>query len=395
MITGCKKGDLSSNVSQNNIIQPSSSNDNKTGTSTHPNSANDSSSDEKRKTTINFKAFHSEDGSSISDLRKQDLILKEGTVTVNNYTLSRRNEFYQPQLELVFVIDVTTTMSDEIERVKESIIDFVNDLSLIDVETQLCLVTFSDFLEKKCDAFVDDVASTKDNENLLQFIADINDIELDNSLGRGGGTQMNENSLGGLLSAVQDTPWNKESQRMAVLVTDAWFWDADGNKLAPLYSRADGTPNIEGNEAPSYSDVLNALDDKGVQVFAITPDLPGFSRDYNPSLYSSLTRWEQVPWNSDYQEKKKRGMRRGWQPSLVEYTGGQWFDIEKLNRNETNINDIYDYIISQVQTFYRIEYLSSDNPGLTVDNVDQSQILLENKENTLQIKIQNIYSERI
>ena len=403
---GCKQGSLSLNDFKDGVNQPSNSNDDQEDDSNHPNSANDDQEDDsnhpdstndnqsdepKRKTTINFRAFHADDGSNISDLRKQDLILKEDAVTVNNYTLSRRNKSYQPQLEIVFVIDVTTTMANEIRRVKESIIDFVNNLDSIDVETQLCLVTFSDFLEKKCDAFVNDVASTTDNENLLQFIADIHNIVLDNSNGRGGGQYMNENSLGGLLSAAYDTPWSQDSQRMAVLITDAWFWDADGNKkLDPIY---DGI--TEGDETPSYSDVLNALNEKGVQVFAVTPDLPGFSRDYDKSVqvhFSPFGGWPS--YDQEKRKKKKRG-KRGLEPSLVEYTGGQWFDIERLNRNEITINDIYDYIINQVQTFYRIKYLSSDNPGLTVDNIDQSQIFLENAENNLQIRIQNIYSKTI
>ena len=363
----------STDDNQTDSNNPNSANDNQTN-SDNPNSTNDNQDDKNRKTTINFRAFSSSDSSNISDLKKRHLVLKEGRVTVKNYKLSRRSR--QTQLELVFVLDVTGSMGGEIQLVKDTITDFVYDLSLMEVQAKLCLVTFLDVVKKKCEAFVNDNPSTIENENLSQFLDDINK---EKATGGGAG---NENSLGGLLSAIETTPWGKNNQRMAVLITDAPFWDSPEDILNGKL-RNPG----EANTAPSYSDVLNALDDKGVQVFAITPDEPGFSQPYTS-----------LPLHPGLDIKSNTDERRGPQPSVVDYTGGKWFNLANLKSDEENINDIFDYIAVQVQTFYKIEYFSNKNPGITANIVKKRKISLKPRKNnnsSMEIKIQNIHSKII
>ena len=172
-------------------------------------------------------------------------------------------------------------------------------------------------MEKPCQIFYPDNPVTPEDENILKFLSDLSRLKLH----RGGVYQ--ENALGGILEAARHTPWSPGNQRMIVLVTDALFW-------TPLNN---GSYGYESRTAPWYETVLDSVTTQNaIQVFAITQDHGGFSKDYFK------------------------------QSSLVKATSGQWFNIKTLE--EQDMQTIFDHIRDQLNVFYKIEYFVEDQEGL-------------------------------
>ena len=303
---------------------------------------------EKNKTTLFFQAFDRY-GLSIRDLQEDELNLYENQIPIKNYTLSSESQRLDHKLEIVFVIDTAGSMKRYIDIIRNNITYLVNKLNEDQIHTNLCLVTFRDIVEKRCNFFFLDNPFTLQNENTLKFLSDISSLKL-----HGGGTY-HQNALGGLLTAARHTPWNPSSQRMAILVTDALFW-------TPLYSHP------EARTAPDYSTVLNALNKNNIQVFTLTQDYFGFSKNY-----------------FEY-------------PSLAEATSGQWFNIKDLEEKSTQA--ILNHIRDQLNIFYKIEYVVEEQEGLNpfLPLQDREISLSTNTTQSfheaegIEIEVQNIHS---
>ena len=269
---------------------------------------------ERNKTTLFFQAFD-EYGLNVRGLQEEYLYLSENGIEVTNYTLSYEKQRLDHRLEVVFVIDTAHSMEKYIDIIKDNITYFVGGLRQDEIHVDLCLVTFRDLVEKICSYFYPDNPLTPQNENALKFLNDISRLKLHK-----GYNEYHENALGGLLAAAEHTPWKPGNQRMIVLVTDALFW-------TPLDSS-----RPESRTAPDYPTVLNTLVENNIQVFALTQDYSGFSKNSFEL------------------------------PSLVEATSGRWFDIKDLDEN--TIRPIFNHIRDQFNIFYKIEYFVGDQEGL-------------------------------
>ena len=303
---------------------------------------------DKNKNILSFKASN-ERGFNIDGLQATDLMLIENDKEVHNYTLSSSSQSTHQGLDLVFVINNSGSMKSDVNLIKENIAHLVRALERSQLIARLCLVTFIDQVTKRCDRFVTDDPLTSQNENLIAFLDDISKLQF-----RGGGGLNTDNALEGLLVAAQRTPWQIGHQRMLVLATDARFWI----NIDPRLSHIKGF---------NYNDVLHVLNQTGVQVFTMTYDYGGFSKNY----FSS--------------------------PSIVEATHGQWFDLRKLRQQEITIESIVDQVRNQLDTIYRIEYFVEDNigfdPYLTLDErrIVLSPRYLEDNHN-IHIEIQDRHS---
>ena len=303
---------------------------------------------EKNKTTLFFQAFDSH-GLNIRDLQENELTLYENQVPIRNYTLSSERQRLDHTLEIVFVIDTAGSMKKYIDTIRTHVTYLVSKLEKDQIRANLCLVTFKDLVERICQFFYPDNPLTLLNENTVKFLNDLSRLKLYR------GDTYHENVLGGLLSAARHTPWSPGNQRMVILVTDALFW-------VPLYSHP------EARTSSNYLTVLNALRENNIQVFALTHDYDGFSKNYFKD------------------------------PSLVEATSGQWFNIKTLE--EKNMQTVFDHIRDQLNIFYKIEYFVEDqeelNPflplrdrkiSLTMNTIQNSY-----EEEDIQIEIQDIHS---
>ncbi len=304
---------------------------------------------ENNKTTLFFQAFDHY-GFNVRDLQKDDLHLSENQIDIKSYTLSSERERLDHKLEVVFVINTAGSMERYIDMIKNNITYLVNKLEEDQMHVNLCLVTFRDSIEKRCRFFYPDNPLTLQNENVLKFLDDISRLRLHR-----GYNEYHENVLGGMLEAIRHTPWNPGNQRMIILATDALFW-------IPLYNS-----RPESREAPDYQTVLNALKESNIQLFALTQDYNGFSKDYFKC------------------------------PSLVEATSGQWFNIKTLE--ERNIQNIFNHIREQLNIFYKIEYFveyqEGLNPFLALEDreINLTTTTIQNShEEDVQIEVQSIHS---
>ena len=267
----------------------------------------------KNKTTLLFQAFDRY-GLNIRDLQKSDIILSENQIEIENYTFFSQSQKLDHKLEVVFAIDTGGSMGKYNDLIKENITYFVNKLEEAQIYTSFCLVTFKDLVEKHCDMFFPDNPLTpQTNENNLRFLNDISRLDFYQ-----GGTYT-QNALGAVLSASQ-APWNTDSQRMIILITDALFW------AKPL----DDHP--EARTAPEYSTTLDSVKQNKVQVFALTQNYFGFSKNY-----------------FEY-------------PSLPDATSGEWLNIENLNNQD--MNTIFNQVRDQIDITYKIEYFAEDQEEL-------------------------------
>lgn len=260
---------------------------------------------DENKVSFTFKAYN-ERGETIERVDSKDVALFENSVAVKKFEISSKSERVERFIDIVFILDVTGSMGGELDGVKNHISKFVDELADEDVTARLCIVTFSDKVKKKCSSFYEDNSSTPENENTKQFKRDISKIKLV----WGGDTP--ENSLAGIIWAAKKTPWKADAQKIAVLVTDAPFHDRKKRRY------------------PRYESALRALTDSKVTLFAVAPDLPGYSSKYN-------------------------GM-----PSLTDENYGVFFDLAKLDKGK-GFAKVFDQLLSNLVTQFVLSYSIEKN----------------------------------
>ncbi len=232
-------------------------------------------------------------------------------------------------------------MKAEINSIKENVRNFVSDLQNQLVHANLCLVTFKDDVENTCSKFVLDNPSTPENENIDYFLDQLNKVDV------GGGGDPRENSLGGTLNAVKNTDWNVGSQRMVILFTDAYFW------VQPIHRH-----EREAQFAPTYPEVLEAIEDKGANVFVVAPKAGGYSKNYFKY------------------------------PGMPQVSGGTWFNIKHLRKGQITIDGIFDYIRETIRTTYEIKYTAEENSLDPTLPIAMRQLTIESTETEKFVSIQ-------
>ena len=285
----------------------------------------------RNRTTLFFQAFNAP--LNIRDLQKDDIILSENGIEIENYTLSSTRRRLNHDLEVVFVVDVGASMDTYGENVKENIIYFINRLQEAEMHAKFCLLKFTDLVKDgQCNMFFPDNPITSEDENTVKFLRDVSELKLEEK------STFKQNALGGLLEASSKTPWSANSQHMIVLITDAMFWIAI-------------EPDREARTAPDYEAVLESLDQNAIQVFSLTQDFNGFSRNYS-------------------------GHR-----SIIEASGddtrldGQWFPFKDLNNQD--MDSIFNQVREQINISYKIEYFVEDQEGLNAYlPLDERQVIL-------------------
>jgi hypothetical protein len=266
-------------------------------------------------TSIVFQVFDRY-GHTVSNIKKTDLRLLENGRLVNNYDLDQASASTGKSADIVFVLDITGSMKPSIDSVKANVSGFVQELANRNVKTRLCFVTFKDWVYQKCLKFAEDDPNTVQNENLMSFLEELSKVSTSD------GADPDENQLAGLMSAASETPWKPGAQRMAILITDAWFHFAHTN-------RGDA-----GIHAPLYDDAIDVMKDNNMTVHIVAPQKPGYNEDFF----------------------KK--------PSIVAETKGLFFDLARLEDGLTDLSAVLEEIAESLSTTYEIRYIVEDNPGL-------------------------------
>lgn len=269
---------------------------------------------DKTTVSIQFEAVQ-EDGSPVENLSEKDLRLLEDSTLISKFKFQPKSVNTGRKADIVFAIDSTRSMRPHINLIKVKVSTFIEDLKKTNIDANVCLVLFGDTVRKACDKFVEDDPSTLVNENLESFL---NELSLVQPLGGGDDP---ENQLGGLMAAAQTTPWHKDAQRIAILVTDTNF------HFAPDFLG-------EAPSAPTYNAALDAMTDQKVSVFAVSPSHPGYNLPF-----------------------------RG-KPSLTDETRGEWFDLNLIKAGSLDMSLVFTKIIERLQVNYTVIYTVDDYPTL-------------------------------
>lgn len=264
------------------------------------------------------------DDKSVNDLRTKDLRVQENGVPVPNFKLDSEKQRFDQIADIVFVVDITGTMTKFIDTAKARLKEFIKSSRAQGYHTRMCIATFGDYTVKKCTRFFDNNPRDPATEvQVKELLSELADLEAYKGNGKDPGwPDLDENPMGALIDA-STAPWAESSQRFVILVTDWSF----------LYS-PDNQGTI-GDKAPHMSQVTQAIKSSGMTVFAVTPNLPGY--------------------NSPFQGE----------PGIVQASGGEFFEFKKVIAGKgKKIDEILNRILYRINTTYTLSYVVDRVPGL-------------------------------
>jgi Mg-chelatase subunit ChlD len=149
-------------------------------------------------------------GQRILNLTGNNLFLYENDNRITDFTLEKYQGEGLSQVDFVFVLDVTGSMGNEIDKVKSNLIEFTDSLKTRGVDFRLGMVTFLDNIENVYD-FTSDVPLFQDY--------------IDQQYAHGGGDGP-ENSLDALWRA-SEMNFRPSARRIFIWITDADFHEND------------------------------------------------------------------------------------------------------------------------------------------------------------------------
>ena len=120
----------------------------------------------------------------------------------------------QPKIDIVFVIDSTGSMHDEIRTVKEELVNIIDYASSgqPSPDIKVGVVTYRDYEPEDQEYLTRSRQLTSNTESVVKFIRDIE--------ARGGG-DYEEAVEAGLNEAINDMKWRSRSTKLIILVGDA------------------------------------------------------------------------------------------------------------------------------------------------------------------------------
>ncbi len=179
-------------------------------------------------------------GNNYPSLQKTDMVIFQDGAPVLIEGLDKISANNSVPVDIAFIIDQTGSMQQEVNEVKNNVIEFTNRLASRGVDYRLALISFSDRIERYKD-FTEDVKT---------FISWIDEIKV------GGGGDDNENALEGLFEATS-FKFRQSAQRIFILITDAMFHQKG--------DRGDGKTEF------NTKSMIDFMIRQNVKLFAITP----------------------------------------------------------------------------------------------------------------------------
>jgi Mg-chelatase subunit ChlD len=153
-----------------------------------------------------FRSQIEETGQYLKDLSYENVFFYEDQIEIEDFTLEKDTSGGVNQADIIFVLDVTGSMSGEIDAVKENIVEFADSLSVQGIDFRLGMVTFLDEIE-----------------NIYDFTPDVQIFQqyVNQQFAHGGG-DMPENSLDALMAATQ-FDFRSNANRVFIWITDASY----------------------------------------------------------------------------------------------------------------------------------------------------------------------------
>ena len=272
---------------------------------------------EKNKTVISFQIKDNQ-GNFVQSIAESSLTIKENQAAVTQFSLNKNSLEIRSVVDIAFAVDVTGSMTSTIESAKVRLINFIKKSRESGYHTRICLITFGDYTLQKCDKFYDnDPADATTLVQVAELISEITKLKALKGKQDPGGADLNENPMRAVIDAAQAS-WNPQHQKFLILLTDDGF----------LYS-----PNNQGavgSLAPKYSEIKESLKQSQIKVFAVTPSLPGYNRQF------------------------------GSEESIVSLSQGEWFNYSDLISGKITLDTILNRIIIQINTTFFAEYVADE-----------------------------------
>ncbi len=236
----------------------------------------------------------SKDGESISDLTKANFQVFEDNILQTDFfnVVPPASGGGVRLADVVFVFDDTSSMAGEITAAKDNVIAFVDALVARGVDFGLGLVTYKDNVTVRQGGTL-----TTNAEAFKSLIG---------SLSASGGGDFPENGFGAVQVALNSIAYRAGSQKIIVLITDAWSHDGrEEDYIVP-------TP-------PTQAGLISAINGSGATLYAVA---------INTAQYVG-------------------------EGSISEETGGGFFNVT------SPFNEILDDIAGAVASTYVVSYRSS------------------------------------
>ncbi|HPN44364.1 MAG TPA: VWA domain-containing protein, partial [bacterium] len=197
---------------------------------------------------IIFSSEIEETGQKLLNLRRENVLLYQNMTPISRFTFAKDTTGGVSAADIIFVLDVTGSMGNIINAVKNNIIEFADSLSQRNVDYRLAMVTFLDIIE-----------------NAYPFTSNVNDFKnLVAQQNAHGGGDAPENSLDALLRASQ-YDFRVNAKKIIIWLTDVNYHIAD---------------NVTSQ---TIQQVVNALLEKELLVHAIGPE------SYKQQYYDPFT----------------------------------------------------------------------------------------------------------
>lgn len=272
------------------------------------------------RTSINFQVIDGS-GDFINDLNSSEVIVTENGVEIPNFRFTDNANQIKPITDIVFLVDITCSMTPTINSAKSAVIDFIRNSRAAGYHTRMCLSTFGDYTVQRCSRFYDnDPSKASTMTQVNELINEVTRLSAGCGAQDPGGRDLPENPLQAIMDA-ESAPYAQGSQRFGILLTDADF----------LHT---GSPGALGANAPSYTATLASLSRSQLNLFVAAPDRAGYS----------------LPFQGN--------------PSLAQASSGEYFNYPDLVAGRITFANILSRITLRIQTTYTIEYMAEKVPGL-------------------------------
>lgn len=265
------------------------------------------------------------DGRSVDKLSDKDFQVTENNVPVQKFTVKAHEDKSYQVVDIVFAVDITGSMGPFIQSAKTHLSEFIRKTHP-KYHIRMCLSTFGDKIVQKCNRFYDNSSPAQVKEFVDQL------YRLSITKGQGeypGELDYEENSLRALIEAAQ-APWNQDSQRFVILVSDADFYSPE--KPSKFFAEHQAR---EDASARSIKDVNKTVQANGVKVFTVTPSASG----YNSPLAG--------------------------EPDITSASQGEWFEFQKVISKQIKLDAIFDKILERINTTYLLSYVVEQNQGIS------------------------------
>ena len=157
-------------------------------------------------------------------------------------------------IDVVFVVDSTGSMADEIRSVKTEIINIIDEVESgqPSPELRVGVVAYRDHKPEEREYVTDKFSLTSDIEDAFDFIKDLE--------ARGGG-DLPEAVADGLHVAIHDMRWNRNAKKLIILIGDA----------APHGVGSADSSFVQGcPDGHHYRDEIESANDKDITIYTVS-----------------------------------------------------------------------------------------------------------------------------